>query len=67
MTTSEHITLEIKGIKLTLQSRDTFIHKDKEYKIIKLENIQPTDYKADKEIKGTYKRQKDRTYKKVSN
>ena len=39
MTTLEHMTLEIEGVKLTLQLGDIFIHKDKEYKVIKLGNI----------------------------
>ena len=61
------MTLEIKGIKLTLQSKDIFMHKDKEYKIIKLGNIQPIDYKMNKGIKRTYKRQKNGIYKKIFN
>ena len=39
ITTLEYVTLEIKGVKLTLQSENIFIYKDKEYKIIKLGNI----------------------------
>ena len=67
MTTPEHMTLKIKEAKLTLQSGDTFMHKRKEYKVIKLGNIQPINYKVDKSLEGIYERQKDGTYKKVSN
>ena len=67
MTTPEHVTLEIEGSKLTLQPGDTFMHKEKEYTVTKLGNIQPTDYKADKGIEGTYEKQEDGTYEKVSN
>ena len=43
------------------------MHKEKEYKVIKLGNIQSINYKVDKGLEGTYKRQKDGTYEKVFN
>ena len=67
MTTLKHITLKIKEAKLTLQLENTFMHKEKEYKVIKLGNIQLINYKINKGLKEIYKKQKDKTYKKVSN
>ena len=43
------------------------MHKEKEYKVTKLGNIQPKNYKADKGVEGTYEKKEDGTYEKVSN